>query len=344
MARDTRRKLIKKLEKARGSKVICYVTSLRPGAGGQISDDAVREIIDHLQKIQTTATTKLDLLLVSNGGDGIVPWRLVPLFKEYVAEFNVLIPFRAYSAATIMALGASEIVMHRFGVLGPIDPTVTNDFNPIEDKTNRRLGISVEDVKSYISFIRDTVGINHEEELVKTVEILANRIHPLALGNVERFLLQSRMIARKLLELHTEKDHLHKTDAIIEALASKLYFHGHPINRREAEQLGLKVASQVPSEVEDAMWALYIDFEEEMQFREPFEPIGQLFASLAPNSGTPGLMEELVRRDETIVWAMVESADLSSRFANTTRYTINSDPMNNLSIGQQVLRQRWDRT
>ena len=148
MSFDTRRPLIERIEDLRGSKVLCYLTSLRTGAVGQMSDDAVREIIDHLRKLPEQPVEKLDLFLVSNGGDGVVPWRLVPIFREYAENFNVLIPFRAYSAATIMALGANEIVMHRFGVMGPIDPTVTNEFNPIDTTTNRRLGISVEDVKA----------------------------------------------------------------------------------------------------------------------------------------------------------------------------------------------------
>ena len=254
---ETRRPLIERLENLRGSKIICYLTSLRPGAAGQISDDAVREIIDHLQRLPQQPVERIDLLLVSNGGDGLVPWRLVPIFREYAKQFNVLIPYKAHSAATIMALGANEIVMHKFGALGPIDPTVTNEFNPIEAGTNRKLGISVEDVKAYISFIKETVGIKHEEELVRTIEILAGKVHPLALGNVERFISQSRMIARKLLLLHTSKNDEHTLESVIEALASKLFFHGHPINRSEARELGLKVMENVPTEVESLMWDIY---------------------------------------------------------------------------------------
>lgn len=47
-----------------------------------------------------------------------------------------------------------------------------------------------------------TVGVRHEDELIKAVEILAQKVHPLALGNVERFISQSRMIARKILLTH----------------------------------------------------------------------------------------------------------------------------------------------
>lgn len=341
MSFDTRRPIIEKLETLRGSKVICYLTSTRPGAGGQIAGDAVRQFISHLQRLPSQPVDKLDLFLVSNGGDGTVPWRLVPIFREYSREFNVLVPFGAYSAATIMALGANEIVMHKFGAMGPIDPTVTNDFNPIDAQSNRRMGISVEDVKAYISFIKDTVGIRHEEELVRTVEILANKVHPLALGNVERFILQSRMIARKLLSLHTEKDQQHTLEGIIEALASKLYFHGHPINRVEAHELGLKVLQDVPNEVESAMWDLFLDFEAEMQMNDNFDPVGSLMANAVPGVGNAGVFDELGRHEETLLPAIIESLRLSSRLELTSRWTLTSDPTNQPGVSQTTLSQKW---
>jgi hypothetical protein len=240
-----------------------------------------------------------------------------------------------------MALGANEIVMHKFGALGPIDPTVTNEFNPIELGTNRKLGISVEDVKAYVSFIKDTVGINHEEELVRTVEILANKVHPLALGNVERFISQSRLIARKLLLLHTSSGDEHTLDAIIEALASKLYFHGHPINRSEARELGLKVLENVPVEVETTMWDLFADFESEFLFRENFDAIARLFIGVGPNAGTPGRFTEVARNDETISWARVESCRLSSWVETTTRYSLTIDPQGQNIVNQTTLAHRW---
>lgn len=341
MSFKTRIPLIEKLESARGSKVICYVTSLRQNAVGQMADDSVREFIDHLQRLPQQPIERLDLFLVSNGGDGVVPWRLVPIFREYAKQFNVLVPFRAYSAATIMALGANEIVMHKFGALGPIDPTVTNEFNPVEVGSNRKLGISVEDVKAYVSFIKDTVGIKHEEELVKTIEILANKVHPLALGNVERFISQSRMIARKLLNLHTSKSEEHTLDSIIEALASKLYFHGHPINRAEARELGLKVLENVPAEVETTMWDLFVDFEADLKFREGFDPIGGLFAAVAPNAGAPGHFTEIARKEETITWAKVESSCLSSWLETVIRYTLTADPQGQHIVNQTGLGQQW---
>jgi hypothetical protein len=125
---------------------------------------------------------------------------------------------------------------------------VANEYNPIDPTTKQKIGISVEDVNAYIGFIKETVGIRHEDELIKAIEILASNVHPLALGNVERFIAQSRMIARKILLTHMVGEaSKHELDEIIDTLASKLYFHGHPINRKEArEELKLKLLDKVP--------------------------------------------------------------------------------------------------
>ena len=48
----------------------------------------------------------------------------------------------------------------------------------------------------------------------------------------------------------------HKINEIVENLTSKLYFHGHPINRKEAdEDLGLKI-SKSNAAIEEIMWKL----------------------------------------------------------------------------------------
>jgi membrane-bound ClpP family serine protease len=233
-----------------------------------MSEDAVRVFFDHLLLLPTRPVEKLDVFLCSNGGSAAVPWRFVSLFREYAKSFNVLIPYRAYSAATLLALGADEIVMHPFAEMGPIDPTVSNEFNPVESGTGRRLGISVEDVKAYLTFIKATVGITHEDELVQTIRILAEKVHPLALGNVERFISQTRMMAGKILRTHMRDNDQHIIDEIIENLASKLYFHGHAINREEARrELKLKVITELPAGLETAMWELYKDYEAELDTR-----------------------------------------------------------------------------
>jgi hypothetical protein len=136
--------IIREIEKLRDSRVLCYLTSVRQGVQVQMAEDAVRIFFDHLLRLPKKPIKRLDIFLCSNGGSGTVPWRLVSLFREYAEHFGALLPYRAYSAATMLALGADEIVMHPFAEMGPIDPTVTNDYNPIDPQTNQKIGISVE--------------------------------------------------------------------------------------------------------------------------------------------------------------------------------------------------------
>jgi len=328
MSYEDRLKLIEEIETLRQSKVICYLTSLRPNLGAAIADDAVRVFFDHLLLLPSRPVKQLDVFLCSNGGSGVVPWRLISLIREFAEKVGVIIPCRAYSAATMLALGADEIVMHPFAEMGPIDPTVSNDFNPVDAQTHQRVGISVEDVKAYVGFIKETVGIRHEDELVKAIEILAQKVHPLALGNVERFIAQSRLIARKILLTHmSEETDQHKIDETIETLASKLYFHGHPINRKEARlELGLKVAETVPPALETATWKLYLDFEEELKNKQTFDPMVDIFnAAGVPQTPQPGqasIIAAGTMTEDDYKYAFVESSRLSSVFVLKRRFVV----------------------
>lgn len=66
----------------------------------------------------------LHLLLCSPGGDGETAVRLARMAQAACERFVVLVPESAKSAATILALGAHEIVMGPTSDLGPIDPQV----------------------------------------------------------------------------------------------------------------------------------------------------------------------------------------------------------------------------
>ena len=75
-----RRSLIKQLEECRKSRVLAYVTSDRPGVTGQIGEDAVRYIVEHLRGFEPSE--KLDLFLYSRGGGMDVPWHLVSALRS----------------------------------------------------------------------------------------------------------------------------------------------------------------------------------------------------------------------------------------------------------------------
>jgi hypothetical protein len=221
--------------------------------------------------------------------------------------------------------------MHPLGMLGPIDPTTTGAFNP-RDPQQQLLGISVEDVAAYVALVKEDVGITHEDELVQAFNILGQQVHPLALGNVKRTTQQSRMMARKLLAMHMDKaTEDHKIEQIVESLSSKLYYHGHPINRKEAkEDLGLDIVS-AESGVEDAMWAVYKHYEDEMSMADTFNAGSQFLATFA----NPAVNDVKVAGPFTTALAGIDSEGLGHRFM--IEYEIAGTRAPNLAIVTQLV-------
>lgn len=299
-SRTDREALIAALEAAReGTAVVAYVTSTRTNLETQMAMDQTRVIYRHLAELAAGGRIpRLDLFIHSNGGDGTVPWRLVNIIREHADEFNLLVPFHAFSAATLTALGADHVIVGPMGMLGPIDPTITTPYNPVNpENPTQRLGISVEDVSSYFALVRDDVGIRHEDELVQAFKLLAEKVHPLALGTVKRSTSQSRMLGEKLLRQRRAAPEMddHSITELVDKLASKLYYHGHPISRREAvSEVKLPFVEDAAPQVEHAMWALYEAFEEDMQLERPFNPVLEATAGVPmavpppPQMGGPG--------------------------------------------------------
>lgn len=226
---------------------------------------------DHLVSIGYNK--KIDLFIYSRGGDVSVPWRIVSMFREFCDEFSVLIPYKAHSAATLLSLGADKIIMVKKAELSPIDPSLvkmaTGEVGSVPQE------ISVEDVNSYISFMRERANINDQSALAQVVSSLANQVSPLTLGSVNRQSSHIRLVARKLLTSRKEKLEEAKITSIIETLIEKIYFHGHAVGRKEAKELGLPV-DEPKQPLEDALWDLYLNYENYLQLNEPIDPISTL--------------------------------------------------------------------
>ena len=188
MSHAARVPFIEALQKERGDRlVISYVTSTRAGHEIQIADDAVPLIYEHLEAGRDLAKNGVDLFIHSNGGSGTVPWRIVNLIRQYTKCFVVLVPHHAFSAATLVALGADEIIMHKMGCLGPIDPSVVNAFNPQNPQQPGQLvPISVEDVTAFFKLVKEEVGVTHEDELVQAFIAMTDKVHPLALARISQ--------------------------------------------------------------------------------------------------------------------------------------------------------------
>lgn len=281
-----RKKTIAELEGKRGCKIITLLHSDRisdtpiTGINTHLAGDHIpvfHELLRRLGKMQS-----LDLWLYTRGGDMNVPWPLINAIRSYADKVNVLVPFRAHSAGTLIALGADKIVMSPSAELSPVDPTTANQFNP-RDPSNPQsvLGISVEEVTAFIEMAKENIGVEGNPNVVSILQTLTKDISPIALGNVHRTYTQIRDVSRKLLGLHMDisKEEVRVTD-IIDKLTKKLYSHLHAINRREAHDLiGLDVTDATEDE-DILMWKLYQDYADELQINTQFNIRGVLTTQL----------------------------------------------------------------
>jgi len=270
-----RQAFYQKLQEVRGSKTFALFHSDRI-ADAQVTGINCHISQDHLpvfnQLLRTAGkAARIDLWLYTRGGDMNVPWPLVNAIRSFAPEFNVLVPFRAHSAGTLIAMGANKIIMSPTGELSPVDPTTANQFSP-RDPNNRQsiLGISVEEVNAFIEMAKTTVGIEGSADLTTVLQILSKDISPIALGNVHRTYTQIREVSKKLLSLHmdTTKESA-RVDEIINKLTQKLYSHLHAINRTEAKDIGLDVVDASTDE-DRLIWSIYEDYAKEVDLDKQF--------------------------------------------------------------------------
>ena len=330
-----KKQLIQQIERIRGSRVITYLTSDRQGPiNARVAMDIIPIISKQLQAIGKTG--KIDLFLYSAGGDTMVPWRLVSMVREYCDKFSVLVPYKAHSAATMIALGADEIVMSDLSELSPIDPSTANVFNPPDAQNpQNKIPISVEDVMAYFDLAKNKFGIKNDEELSRIFNKFVEsnpQIHPLALGNVNRIHNLIRILAKRLLKSHKSPMKEEEIEKVVDYFTEKLYSHQYFIGRKEAkEDLGLK--NVIYAETADPllvkiMTELYEEYKKEMDLGTLWNPENELGLNTMQN-----------RRDYKI--AFIESWQLSNHFELSIEYkkqqvnTVQQTPQGPIQIPQE---------
>ncbi len=268
MGYESRKELYAEIEKKRGRPLIAYFTSLRPNATGQIASDVIPEFAKQILEIPNNKK-EIDILVVSYGGDPTVAWRIITMLRERFDKVGILIPYTAYSAATLLALGADEIIMHPFSNLGPVDPQLTY-IRKGEKGEQEKVQFGTEDLRHYLEFVKVDVGISDQEQLERAFELVCKDVGSIPIGVAKRSSYLALSMGEKLLNLHMNDQT--KVKAIVEALNKSFYHHGYPVGRKEAKEIGLPVI-EPDGETEKLMWDVWRDIEEQMECNQPFDPL-----------------------------------------------------------------------
>lgn len=212
--RYLRQLLIRDIEEQTGRSLVVYFTDCdRTAAQIDQSDDvAFAELLAPL------AGMPVDLLLETNGGLTDATEKICSLLRQTTADLRVIVPRRAKSNGTVIALCGSEIIMGYQSELGPIDPSFAGV--PAEFIVNAPPG----------SF--SAIDYQFAEAARK----------------------QTRKLAKALLSTGMMKSFSDaEIESAIESLATKNIYHSHgsSIDADEAQTLNLTVHKLPPT---DLLW------------------------------------------------------------------------------------------
>jgi hypothetical protein len=245
--------LIERLEHLRDSKVLVYF-SYTP-----LDDNILVPLYKQLKEIGHTQ--KIDLVLHSYGGAVDTPYKVVMLIREFCEEFAVIVPFVAKSAASMLVLGADEVVMGPISELGPIDPLVKH---PVYED----ILVPVQAVWHCLDYLQRSITSSSDQEVAAfMVTPLLNKLDPWLIGDYEKTIKASRQYAETLLSRYMLKNDPEKVQTVTQALTEGFFSHGYPIGRREARNLGLKV-TDAQGELWDIIWELYLGYEKLFKGKE----------------------------------------------------------------------------
>jgi hypothetical protein len=205
-----------------------------------------------------------DLVLTTTGGSPTEAARIAAVLAG-ADRLGVLVPVRARSAGTLLALGADELVLTAAAELGPLDPLV----EPPGERA-----VSAADIRAFRA-VAAGFGVPAGPELLG---LLCQRVAPTALARLHRLDGLVRALATRQLARH-------RPDADIAGLVDRLVAgypdHDYPIFRAEARELGLRVTDATPPE-EAALLAVTTATEAVLAAADP-PPLTLIHSEEAPS-------------------------------------------------------------
>lgn len=242
---DETQAILSQLEAITGDKTLVYWTSHR----GSVCDNDVVGLYEIFKK--TGPGKKIAMFIKSNGGDVEASLRLVNLIREYYESIVALVPLECASAATMVALGADEIKMGPLAHLTAIDSSLTHDLSPLDERDNRRVSVSQDELARIVMLWNKNAQEHHSNPYTDIFKY----IHPLVVGAIDRSSSLSIKICKEILSYHIKEEA--ESERISQLLNSNYPSHSYPITAREAKRIGLKVST-----LDESVNSLLLDLNE----------------------------------------------------------------------------------
>jgi ATP-dependent protease ClpP protease subunit len=260
--REIRKAALEEMEKHSEGKTSAFISFLSSETiGASIDSDDIPAFGDILMSVGEV--DQLNLIINSPGGDGTVAEKIIELCRAYCKEFNVIVPNRAKSAATIIALGGDQIVMGYCSELGPIDAQVMIIVGGIPHYISAQSFLDARDVLED----RYRKAIKEKQDPKPVLQQIASLDAPF-IDHCEKLMEFSREVARKYLAkymfsaIKPAAKQKQAIDKVLERLSSVNIFkvHGRMIDGNTAKtDLGLSVRLLGKDDAAwKALWHYYV--------------------------------------------------------------------------------------
>ena len=249
-------RLVKLYQQRERRKLIIYI-ALFAHPGGIISNEDSEMIENVLRSCDMSTYEGLDLMIHSPGGMPQAAGDIIRVCRTYAESFRVIVPNMAMSAATVLAMGADQIVMSDTSKLGPIDPQMVYQTKE---------GAFIRAAKSFI----DAFGslVTEANQLAAGSRSIAAHLHLLTKQDPSWIVecVRARN-ATEDLAFRVLKDGMlmSKTDPEIKKVVKSFLdigdktSHGRTIPPQEAKQMGLDIRHvKRDSDYWKLAWELYV--------------------------------------------------------------------------------------
>lgn len=268
LARDSRRSIIREIQERTGRTLLCYVSE----RAAAIDEEDVRYLQEILGGLQHGIS--IDFLLHSDGGDPSTSEKMIRMLWDMVdsrntsepsGELYVIVPDRAKSAATLLALGASKIIMSSTSELGPIDPQV-----PKFDQYGNCEWISVFDYLDAYDKAANNLRTSPDDPVAQAVFERFNPVDQYRYSQAKNYV---RMTAEDLLKRQPNANYTYASHQLMNP--AKFPSHSQVIDWEMAQKdIGLNVEFL---DSEHALWQLY--WKLYCYLRRAIEPRQKIFES-----------------------------------------------------------------
>ncbi len=253
---ERRKDLYQQLEQALGDniRVVSLFTSFTfPVVLEDVDADMLEEVLGDTD----WDNKELVLILNSPGGNALAAERIVNICRSFSENgFRVIVPKMAKSAATMVCLGADEIIMSKTSEIGPIDPQIL-----IHDEHGKpvRYQAAHEIVDSYNELMSEASRTEGRIEpyLQQLARYDARDIRKIRSAQALSESIAVNLLKKGMLEDFSFPRIKSKIKPLLDPLATQ--DHGRPLFADDAKKCGLKIRTiSNQDELWRLVWDLYI--------------------------------------------------------------------------------------